>query len=419
MISEFDRVSVIGLGYIGLPTAAVIAGRGIDVIGVDTNEAVVDIINQGKVHISEPDLDMLVQSAVNQGKLRAVAKPEPADVFIIAVPTPFTDGHKPNLEFLEAAAREVAQVLKKGNLVILESTVPVGTTERMVAWMSGLRPDLSFPRRGDSGSDIQVAHCPERVLPGQILRELIENDRIIGGVGDICSERAIALYDIFVRGQCIRTNARSAELCKLVENAYRDVNIAFANELSLISDQFEIDVREVIDLANRHPRVNILDPGPGVGGHCIAVDPWFIVSMAQDQSRLIRSARDVNDSQPAYVVEKIRAVAASLASPKIACFGLSYKADIDDLRESPSIAVVDGLCRGATGEVLVVEPNIDKLPKQLAEHEQLRLVTIEDALAAANVLVGLVGHHQFKAIESEDLEGKVVVDIAGVWRRAR
>jgi UDP-N-acetyl-D-mannosaminuronic acid dehydrogenase len=277
---DFSTISVIGLGYIGLPTAAVFAARKLKVIGVDVNQKAVDTINGGQIHIVEPDLDIVVHAAVTEGYLRASTRPEPADAFLIAVPTPFKDGHAPDLSYIESASKSIAPVLKKGDLVILESTSPVGATEKMASWLADARPDLTFPQTHGEASDIRVAHCPERVLPGHVLRELVQNDRVIGGMTPKCSEAATRLYKLFVEGECIITNARTAEMCKLTENSFRDVNIAFANELSMICDKFDVDVWELIKLANRHPRVNILQPGPGVGGHCIAVDPWFIVSQA-------------------------------------------------------------------------------------------------------------------------------------------
>lgn len=400
---NFDVISVIGLGYIGLPTAAVLASRKKKVIGVDINEKAVDAVNQGKIHIVEPDLDMVVHAAVTEGWLRATTVPEPADAFLIAVPTPFVDGHQPDLSYIESAAKAVGPVLKKGDLVILESTSPVGATEAMAEWLSEARPDLTFPQMHGEASDIRIAHCPERVLPGQVLRELVQNDRVIGGMTPKCSEAAVALYKVFVDGECIVTNARTAEMCKLTENSFRDVNIAFANELSVICDQLDINVWELIRLANHHPRVNILQPGPGVGGHCIAVDPWFIVSKTPDQARLIRTARTVNDDKPQWVLEKVRrAVAAFLvANPqrkredvKLACLGLSFKPDIDDLRESPALHIVEELAGTFEGKLLLVEPNIEELPERLRDHMKVEL---EFALENADVLVLLVAHREFRS----------------------
>ncbi|MGV8683688.1 UDP-N-acetyl-D-mannosamine dehydrogenase [Pseudomonas aeruginosa] len=349
---SFDTISVIGLGYIGLPTAAVFASRRKQVIGVDVNSKAVETINQGKIHIVEPDLDMLVHAAVTNGYLRAVSVPEPADAFLIAVPTPFKEQHEPDLRYIESACKAIAPVLKAGDLVILESTSPVGATEQMSAWLSAERPDLTFPQSHGDASDIRIAHCPERVLPGHVLRELVQNDRVIGGMTATCSAAAASLYKIFVEGECVITNARTAEMCKLTENSFRDTNIAFANELSIICDKLDINVWELIRLANRHPRVNILQPGPGVGGHCIAVDPWFIVSKTPGEARLIRTAREVNDGKPLWVLNKIKMAVAEFlqANPErtakdvtIACFGLAFKPDIDDLRESPAVSIAQNV----------------------------------------------------------------------------
>jgi UDP-N-acetyl-D-mannosaminuronic acid dehydrogenase len=413
---EFETISVIGLGYIGLPTAAAFAGRRKKVIGVDVNQHAVDTINRGEIHIVEPDLDMLVHAAVTQGYLRATTRPEPADAFLIAVPTPFTDGHKPDLSYIEAASRAVAPVLKKGDLVILESTSPVGATEQMAAWMAEMRPDLSFPQQRGEASDIRVAHCPERVLPGHVIRELVDNDRVIGGMTTRCGEAARELYQIFVRGECVLTNARTAEMCKLTENASRDVGIAFANELSLICDRLDINVWELIRLANRHPRVNILQPGPGVGGHCIAVDPWFIVDSAPDEARLIRTARTVNDHKPHWVVERVKRAAERFREPVIACLGLAFKADIDDLRESPALEIAARLGDQHPGRVIAVEPNISELPSRM--QEKLELCDLKDALQRADVLVILVDHASFKGIDQIRLHAKVVIDTRGMLSRA-
>ena len=410
----FKKVSVIGLGYIGLPTAAVIASRGIEVIGIDVSEKAVEIINQGKVHIVEPDLDMVVQAAVTMGKLRASLTPEPADAFMIAVPTPFKDEHKPDLSFIQKAAEAIAPVLEKGNLVILESTSPVGATEKLSQWLQELRPDLHFPGQTSQEPNMYVAHCPERVLPGRVLEELVSNDRIIGGMSDKCAEKAIELYKVFVRGDCISTNARTAEMAKLTENSFRDVNIAFANELSIICDELKINVWELIALSNRHPRVNILSPGPGVGGHCIAVDPWFIVDSAPESARIIRTAREINDSKPQYVVNKVKAAADEFKRPVIACLGLAFKPDIDDLRESPALDITHNLASMNIGEILAVEPNIQQLPEKLAEKD-VELVSLTAALERANVLLVLVDHKPFKALSINDVNTKVVVDTRGLF----
>ena len=414
------KVLVIGLGYIGLPTAAVLASRGVEVVGVDVNHHTVDAINQGKVHIVEPDLDILVQASVQTGNLRAMLQTEGADVFMIAVPTPFKVDHQPDLSFIESAAKSIAPVLERGNLVILESTSPVGTTEKMIQWMQEERPDLVFPVFKEKGNqaDIAVAHCPERVLPGKVVRELVENDRIIGGVTTECAEQVRELYKIFVKGDCLVTDCRTAELSKLVENSFRDVNIAFANELSLISDKLEINVWELIRLSNRHPRVNILQPGPGVGGHCIAVDPWFIVDSVPDQSRLIHTARLVNDGKPSFILEKIRQAVEQtekeISNLTIACLGLAFKPDIDDLRESPALDIAHKVELMGVGKLLLVEPNITEIPEGF-DDSRTKLVTLDEAIRSAEVVVLLGDHLQFKETDLGLLSGKQVVDTRGSW----
>ncbi|WP_432260465.1 UDP-N-acetyl-D-mannosamine dehydrogenase [Cupriavidus sp. TMH.W2] len=413
---DFKTISVIGLGYIGLPTATVFAARQRKVIGVDVNQHAVDTINQGKIHIVEPDLDMLVHAAVSQGFLRATTTPEPADAFLIAVPTPFKEDKRPDLSYIEAAAEAVAPVLKKGDLVVLESTSPVGATEQLAVWLAAARPDLSFPQQQGEMSDIRIAHCPERVLPGHVLRELVENDRIIGGMTLKCSAAAQSLYELFVRGRCIVTDARTAEMCKLTENAFRDVNIAFANELSMICDKVGVNVWELISLANRHPRVSILQPGPGVGGHCIAVDPWFIVDAAPDRARIIRTAREVNDAKPSFVVDRIKQAASRFKDPVIACFGLAFKANIDDLRESPAVDIVRELIEAEIGTVFVVEPHVKELPAMLGGAE---LLDAERALNRADIVVLLVDHQQFENIDADRLQPRVVIDTRGMWSTKR
>ena len=414
---SFGRIAVIGLGYIGLPTAAVFADNGIEVVGVDVNATAVESINQGRPHFGEPNLDALVRRVVQGGKLRATLEMEPAEAFVIAVPTPLR-GHGesalPDISFVEAAARAVAPVLVPGNLVILESTSPVGTTERMAAIMAELRPDLSFPQQKGEMAQIQVAHCPERVLPGRILEEVVNNARVIGGMTRKCSQRALSLYRIVVRGECRVTNARTAELAKLTENAYRDVNIAFANELSFICDKLKVNVWELIGLANLHPRVNILQPGPGVGGHCIAVDPWFIVATNPDEARLIRTARIINDSKPGHVCARVRERAAALKEPVIACLGLSYKKDVDDLRESPAVEIVRRLAEEKVGRLLVVEPHISALPPELAAHG-LQLTDFDEALERANLVLLLVDHMGFLQVDRDVLKDKFVIDTRGAW----
>jgi len=419
---SFETISVVGLGYIGLPTAAMFASRKKQVIGVDVNQHAVDTINRGEIHIVEPELDMIVHAAVTEGYLKAVTSPEPADAFLIAVPTPFkpcTKGEvpEPDLRYIETASKAIALVLKKGDLVILESTSPVGATEQMAEWLAEIRPDLSFPQQSGENADVNIAHCPERVLPGHVVRELVENDRVIGGMSKRCSERSVELYKLFVQGNCIITNARTAEMAKLTENSCRDVQIAFANELSMICDKLDIDVWELIALANRHPRINILQPGPGVGGHCIAVDPWFIVSETPEEAQLIHTARKVNDSKPEWVINKVKILIADFlqANPgktakdvTIACYGLAFKPDIDDLRESPALNITKVIVSMHAGQVLAIEPNIESI-----NIEKLKLVTIEESLTKANIHVMLVDHKEFKEIKLND---QFVIDTKGIWK---
>jgi len=403
---SINTISVIGLGYIGLPTAAMFASKEKRVIGVDVNQYAVDTINAGKIHIVEPDLDVLVKDAVASGFLTATVTPEPADAFIIAVPTPFLlNGGQgstptPDLSYIESAARGIAKVLKKGDLVVLESTSPVGATEKMVEWLSQERSDLSFPGTPGVDCDVRVAYCPERVLPGKVVKELVMNDRIIGGVTEACSQAAIELYKLFVEGACSVTSVRTAEMAKLTENASRDVSIAFANELSIICDNINVNVWELIELANRHPRVNILQPGPGVGGHCIAVDPWFIIANSEDDARLIRAARDVNDRKPQWVVDTIIAetrqdLASSAKSiPKVFIFGLTFKPNIDDVRQSPALEITKNLAQSQLFEISVIEPNLDSKPVSLGSniifHQELYSFP-DDAL-----IVVLVDHDIYR-----------------------
>ncbi|MEZ9851232.1 UDP-N-acetyl-D-mannosamine dehydrogenase [Vibrio breoganii] len=418
---SFETISVVGLGYIGLPTAAMFASRKKKVIGVDVNQHAVDTINRGEIHIVEPDLDMLVSAAVQQGYLKAVTTPESADAFLIAVPTPFKDcanGEvpEPDLRYIESASKAIAPVLKKGDLVILESTSPVGATEQMAVWLAEARPDLTFPQTHGESADVNVAHCPERVLPGYVVTELVQNDRVIGGMSKRCSERSVALYKTFVMGECVITNARTAEMAKLTENSCRDVQIAFANELSMICDELDIDVWELISLANRHPRINILQPGPGVGGHCIAVDPWFIVAKTPELAKLIKTARDVNDKKPTWVIDKVKIALAEFlqANPTktaqditIACYGLAFKPDIDDLRESPALDITKAIAGFHSGQVLAIEPNINSIGC-----ENIKLVTIDESLTKTDIHVMLVDHHQFKKIKLND---SFVIDTKGIW----
>jgi len=415
LASEPSTACILGLGYIGLPTAALMASRGWKVFGVDVNADVVKTVASGRAHIAEPDLDGLVQKMVLEGRLIPKTEPLPADVFIITVPTPITEGNAPDVSFVDAAARSIAPHLRTGNMVILESTSPVGTTARISEYLANMRTDLSFPTRAGLAADIKVAYCPERVLPGRILGELHHNDRSIGGVSSACTEKAIAFYKTFVRGECIRTTAPTAELVKLSENAFRDVNIAFANELSLICARLGIDVWEVIALANRHPRVKILQPGPGVGGHCIAVDPWFIVHSAPDIAPLIRTARQVNDAKTEYVYQNARALLQSNQEQSLACLGLAFKANVNDLRESPALEVTEKLAENFGARIVVVEPNISELPKSL-KTLGVRLVSFREAINLCKILLLLVDHDQFRRISANELEGKIVFDTRGIWR---
>ncbi|MFN6935227.1 MAG: UDP-N-acetyl-D-mannosamine dehydrogenase [Tsuneonella sp.] len=413
------EVCVIGLGYIGLPTAAVIARSNCRVTGVDVSQHVVDTINRGEIHIEEVDLDGLVHGVVQRGMLRASTDIAPADVFVIAVPTPFEkDGnHTPDISYVIAAATSLSAVLKKGDCVILESTSPVGTTEALRDRLAALRPDLAMPGMCAGTPDVSIAYCPERVLPGRILEELTHNDRSIGGITPRCARKALAFYKLFVRGTCVTTDARSAEMTKLVENAYRDVNIAFANELSMIADRMGLDVWEVIRLANRHPRVNILQPGPGVGGHCIAVDPWFIVHGAPEVSRVIRTAREVNDAKMHHVLARATALVEANPHVPVACLGLAFKANIDDFRESPARFVAASLARKFGERVRVVEPYASTLPREF-DDTGARLVDIDTALETCGVLIVLVDHDVFRVVPFEERSEAVVYDTRGIWPEA-
>ncbi|OVE81897.1 UDP-N-acetyl-D-mannosamine dehydrogenase [bacterium K02(2017)] len=419
------KICVVGLGYIGLPTASLLATKGFKVLGVDIDKNTVDTINQGKIHIHEPDLDVLVKSAVNAGNLTASLKPDKADIFILSVPTPFREGHEPNLDYIKSAIESIAPYLKNGNLVLLESTSPIGMTEKLAKWIKDLRPDLNVPlwsktnsvNSSDEDSEqLYLAHCPERVLPGQILRELIDNDRVVGGVNIPSTKKCYDFYKTFVRGQVLKSDSRTAELVKLSENAYRDVNIAFANELSIICDKNEINPWEMIKLANCHPRVNILNPGPGVGGHCIAVDPWFIVHSAPKESRLIRVAREVNDHKPTYVINKIKKQASKLKKPVIACLGLSFKANVDDLRESPALQIVESMASENIGKLLLVEPFIKELPKSLNNLKDVELADMMPALQQADIIALLVDHSIFRDINNSILNERIVIDTRGMWQ---
>lgn len=407
-------VCVVGLGYIGLPTAAVIARAGCRVRGVDVSQGVVDTINRGEIHIEEVDLDGLVHGVVARGLLSASTEVAAADVFVIAVPTPFDKDHAPDISYVLAAAQAVAPVLKQGDVVILESTSPVGTTEKMRDMIAQLRPDLKCPGLTDQTPDISIAYCPERVLPGRILEELTNNDRSIGGITPRCARKALAFYKRFVRGTCVTTDARSAEMTKLVENAYRDVNIAFANELSIVADRMGLDVWEVIRLANRHPRVNILQPGPGVGGHCIAVDPWFIVHGAPEETPLIRTARGVNDGKIRHVIAKAEALVAANPAARVACLGLAFKANIDDFRESPARLVAATLARRFGSRIEVVEPYAAELPREF-EGTGARQIDLDTALEDCDILIVLVDHDVFRVVPLAERAGKIVYDTRGIW----
>ena len=407
-------VCVVGLGYIGLPTAAVIARAGCRVRGVDVSQGVVDTINRGEIHIEEVDLDGLVHGVVARGLLSASTEVAAADVFVIAVPTPFDKDHAPDISYVIAAAQAVAPVLRHGDVVILESTSPVGTTEKMRDMIAALRPDLKCPGLTDQTPDISIAYCPERVLPGRILEELTNNDRSIGGITPRCARKALAFYKRFVRGTCVTTDARSAEMTKLVENAYRDVNIAFANELSIVADRMGLDVWEVIRLANRHPRVNILTPGPGVGGHCIAVDPWFIVHGAPEQTPLIRTARGVNDGKIHHVIAKADALVAANPAARVACLGLAFKANIDDFRESPARLVAATLARRFGSRIEVVEPYAAELPREF-EGTGARQIDLDTALEDCDILIVLVDHDVFRVVPLAERAGKIVYDTRGIW----
>lgn len=414
LVDKKPDVCVLGLGYIGLPTAAVIARSGCKVLGVDVNAGVVATINRGEIHIEEVDLDGLVQGVVARKMLRASTTVEQADVFVIAVPTPFDGNHAPDISYVLAAATNIAPMLKVGDTVILESTSPVGTTDEVRDLIAQLRPDLKIPGIASETPDVSIAYCPERVLPGRILEELTNNDRSIGGITPRCARKAMTFYKRFVRGECITTDARSAEMTKLVENAFRDVNIAFANELSMVADHMGLDVWEVLRLANRHPRVNILQPGPGVGGHCIAVDPWFIVHGAPDQSPLIRTARNVNDRKVDHVIARASALIDTNPDLVVGCMGLAFKANIDDFRESPAMKVAAELAQQFGKRIRIVEPYAAELPAEFAQ-TGATLTDIDNALLDCDMLITLVDHDAFKTIPLAERVDKLVYDVRGIW----
>jgi len=411
------QIAVIGLGYIGLPTAAVLASYDWDVCGVDVSSDVVETVNAGRIHIEERDLDRLVREGIQSERLSASLDVPSARFYVIAVPTPLTSANKPDTSFVENAARALAPSLQKGACVIVESTSPVGTTERVAKIIAEMRPDLKLPVFGEETSgDIALAYCPERVLPGKIVRELVQNDRVIGGITPDCAERAKALYTSFVEGDCLVTNCRVAETVKLVENSFRDVNIAFANELSMITEELGVGVWDVIALANRHPRVNILQPGPGVGGHCIAVDPWFLVSSAPETARLIKTAREVNDHKSTYTETRIRGLLDAIPGGKVALLGLAFKPDIDDFRESPALEIAQNLARTRGQRIMVVEPYAEKLPEGFAGTGTV-LATLDEALEEAEIIVVLVDHTAFKHLTPQALTGKLVFDTRGMLKR--
>lgn len=412
---DSPTVAVIGLGYIGLPTAAILASSGAHVTGVDIKQSTIDAVNAGDLPFVEPDLGTVLAGAVSQGNLTASLEVPAADAYIIAVPTPFKANKVPDLSLVETASRNIAPNLKGGELVILESTSPPGTTELVAQTILAERADLTL--EPNLPNTVYFAHCPERVLPGRIMIEMRTNDRIVGAVNGDAADRARDLYQLFCDGEILLTDARTAELAKLTENAYRDVNIAFANELSLIADRLEVDVWELIELSNHHPRVNILQPGPGVGGHCIAVDPWFIVAAAEDEARLIRSAREINDAKPEYVLDQIIPRAERFKEPRIAVLGLAFKPDIDDLRESPAMRITEALAsRVPEGQVLAVEPHIDELPASLAAHENVQLVEFTDAMQQADLVLLLVDHTIFKNADPRELTDAPIFDTRGAWR---
>ncbi len=412
-------IQIIGLGYIGLPTAATFALNKTQVIGVDVNKKVVEIINKGKIHISEPNLENIVKTQVKSGRLIARNSITFSDVFIITVPTPFKKvNHEPDLSYVYEAVDAIADFLKKGSLIILESTSPVGTTEQIAKRLSRIRKDLKFPLNdGDIKIDVNLAYCPERVLPGNILNELINNDRIIGGITRACSVKAKKIYETFLKGNCYITNSRTAEMVKLTENSFRDVNIAFANELSILSDKLKINVWELIKLANKHPRVDILNPGPGVGGHCIAVDPWFIVNKNPEEAKIIRTARMINDKKADWVINKVNKLLINFKKnnkptriPHLSCYGIAFKPDIDDLRESPAVKIVSKLLKKKI-KVSIVEPNIVKLPNNL---NKATLMDASDSLKKADIHLFLVSHKEFKKLKPNT---SYLIDTVGLFKK--
>lgn len=410
------KVCVIGLGYIGLPTAAILASKGLNVLGVDINKEVVKSVNEHKSHIVEPGLDELLKKVVNTGMLSATDKISTADVFIIAVPTPLKVNLQPNISFVEDAVKQIALKINNGNLILLESTCPVGTTERIVELLRHERPDLSLPGENISETAINIAYCPERVIPGKTLIEIVQNDRVIGGYTENCAKSAYIFYKSFVSGRCFMTNSRTAEMAKLTENAFRDVNIAFANEISMICDELDVNTRELIALSNRHPRVNILSPGPGVGGHCIAVDPYFLISQSKDNSTLMQAARQVNQKKVDWVMNKVKNYSETFVSSSkltIACFGLAFKADVDDLRESPALEIAKRINSEISCNLLLVEPNLAFLPDDTGL--KIELSESSFAISSADLLVLLVDHKEFKLLKTSNFSNKSILDTRGIW----
>lgn len=402
------KVCIVGLGYIGLPTAALLANNNFEVIGVDINEKTVDIVNEGKIHIVEPGLELLVANAVSSGNLKANTIPIISDIYMICVPTPFYENenlHLPNIDYVVAATESISSLIKKGDLIILESTSPVGTTEIVADTLANAGVEIE---------DVYIAYCPERVVPGKVIEELVNNDRVVGGLNEISSKIVANFYRQFVKGAVLETDARTAEMCKLTENSFRDVNIAFANELSIICDKEGIDVWKLINLANRHPRVNVLQPGSGVGGHCIAVDPWFIVARNPEDSKIIKSAREVNNYKSKWVIDKIKSTANNFTTrtgkiPTINCLGLSFKPDIDDLRESPAVNIVLSLI-GENFNIKAVEPNINA-------HEIIQLISYDDALKSSDIIVVLVKHKEFLDILEKINQNVSLLDFCGIEKQ--
>lgn len=418
MSTDKKQVCIVGLGYIGLPTAALFANEGMNVFGVDINPLVLKSLEKGEVHIVEPGLDVLVKSCVESKKLQVGREPISSDIFLIAVPTPINLDKSPDDSYVMSATHSIAPVLKKGDLIIIESTSPVGTTEKAIELLKIERPDLKFPKEGTQKEDVHVVYCPERVIPGHALREMKENDRIIGCFNEKSYQMAKNFYQVVVRGDCIKASVKAAEMSKLTENAFRDVNIAFSNELANIAEKLGIDPFELIDLANKHPRVNILQPGPGVGGHCIPIDPWFIVSQSKGQAKLMHQARLINDERPYSVLKKIKEAASHFQRPKVALLGLSFKADIDDLRESPAMTIAVNLAINEDFDLLLVEPYIKELPKAF-QQENVRKVSLETAIEEGDVIVVLVEHAIFKASRPQISESQILIDTKGVWRHLR